>query len=90
MTLLLLFARHLGLVPGVFTWKPINVQIYDRHVEQVYEMLERDSIECEPEIWLNPDVTDFYDFTMKDIEVRGYPKKKIREKNPQLTFPLGI
>mgnify|MGYP003299623569 CR=1 FL=1 len=90
MVFLLLFARHLGLTPGVFTWKPINVQIYDRHVEQVNEMLERDSVDCQPEVWLNPEVTNFYDFTMKDIEVRGYPKKLIREKNPQLPFPLGI
>ena len=90
MVFLMLFARHLGLTPGIFTWKPINVQIYDRHVEQVYEMLDRDSVECQPEIWLNPDITNFYDFTPKDIEVRGYPKKLIREKNPQLQFPLGI
>ena len=90
MVFLLLFARHLGLTPGIFTWKPINVQIYDRHVEQVYEMLERESIDCQPEIWLNPEVTNFYDFTPKDIEVRGYPKKLIKEKNPQLKFPLGI
>ena len=60
-TLLMLFARHLGLTPGVFTWKPINVQIYDRHVEQVYEMLERDSIDCRPEVWLNPNIDNFYE-----------------------------
>ena len=90
MVFLLLFARHLNLNPGIFTWKPINVQIYDRHVEQVHEMLGRDSVDCQPEIWLNPEVTNFYDFTPKDIEVRGYPKKLVKEKNPQLTFPLGI
>jgi len=90
MVFLMLFARHLGLIPGIFTWKPINVQIYDRHVEQVHEMLGRDSVDCQPEIWLNPEVTDFYDFTPKDIEVHGYPKQLIKEKNPQLKFPLGI
>ena len=88
--LLMLFARHLNLVPGIFTWKPINVQIYDRHVKQVREMLERDSVFCEPEIWINPEKHDFYEFTMEDIEVRGYPKKLIREKNKQLKFDLGI
>ena len=87
---LMLFARHLGLNPGIFTWKPINVQIYDRHVEQVHEMLERDSVDCSPKIWLNPDITNFYDFTLKDIEVRDYPKTLIKKKNPQLKFPLGI
>ena len=87
---LMLFARHLGLNPGIFTWKPINVQIYDRHVEQVHEMLERDSVDCSPKIWLNPDITNFYDFTLKDIEVRDYPKTLITKTNPQLKFPLGI
>ena len=88
--LLMLFARHLGLTPGIFTWKPVNVQIYDRHVEQAKELLRREPVDCQPEIWLNPDINDFYEFTPKDIEVRGYPKKLIREKNPQLKFPLGI
>lgn len=88
--LLLLFARHLKLNPGIFTWKPINVQIYDRHVEQVLEMLEREPVDCNPEIWLNPDITNFYDFQPKDIELRGYPRKLVKEKNPQLKFPLGI
>ena len=90
MVFLLLFARHLGLTPGIFTWKPVNVQIYDRHVEQAKELLRREPVDCQPEIWLNPDINDFYQFTPKDIEVRGYPKKLIREKNPQLKFPLGI
>lgn len=90
MVFLMLFARHLDLNPGIFTWKPINVQIYDRHVEQVQEMLRREEVDCEPVIWLNPEVTDFYDFTPNDIKVVGYPMKLIKEKNPQLNFPLGI
>ena len=43
-----------------------------------------------PELWLNPEVTNFYDFTPNDIKVKGYPKALVREKNPQLDFPLGI
>lgn len=85
-----LVARHLNLVPGRFTWFYNNIQIYDRHVEQAREMIRRESIDCQPEIWLNPGKTDFYDFTPQDIEVRGYPKKLIKEKNPQLKFELGI
>ena len=88
--LLMLFARHLGLTPGVFTWKPINVQIYDRHVEQVKEMLGRDSVDCAPVIELNEEKTDFYDFTPDDIKIKDYPLQKVKTKNPQLPFPLGI
>ena len=90
MVFLMLFARDLELNPGIFTWKPINVQIYDRHVEQAKELLNREPVDCQPEIWINPEITNFYDFAPKDIEVRGYPRKLIKEKNPQLKFPLGI
>ena len=76
--------------PGVFTWKPINVQIYDRHIEQVHEMLGRESVDCAPYIELNPDKTDFYDFNPEDIQIKEYPFQKIKAKNPQLPFPLGI
>ena len=88
--LLMLFARHLDLTPGIFTWKPINVQIYDRHIEQVKEMLGRESVECQPYVELNPDKTDFYDFTPQDIKIKDYPLQKVKTINPQLTFPLGI
>ena len=90
MVLLLLFARHLDLTPGKFTWKPVNVQIYDRHMDQVKEMLGRDSVECAPYIELNPDKKDFYDFTPADIQIKEYPYQKIKTINPQLPFPLGI
>lgn len=88
--LLMLFARHLNITPGIFTWKPINVQIYDRHVEQVEEMLGRESVDCAPVIELNEDINDFYDFTPADIKITGYPLQKVKTKNPQLPFPLGI
>lgn len=85
-----LVARHLNLTPGRFTWFYNNIQIYDRHIEQAKELLKREPIECQPEIYLNPDKHDFYDFTPEDIEVRGYPRKLIREKNPQMKFEIGI
>ena len=87
---LALIARHFGYAPGKFTWFVDNVQIYDRHTEQVRQMLERESVECAPRVWINPDKTDFYDMTIDDIKVEGYPRDLIREKNPQLTFPIGI
>ena len=88
--LLMLFSRHLNLTPGVFTWKPINVQIYDRHIEQAKEMLKRDAVDCVPVIELNENKTNFYDFTPEDIKIKNYSLQEIKEKNPQLSFPLGI
>ncbi len=83
-------AQDLGLVPGTFTWKPINVQIYDRHIDQAIEMLNRDPINCKAEITLNSDITRFEDFMPDDVQIIDYPREKIKTKNPQFKFPLGI
>lgn len=85
-----LVARHLGLTPGRFSWFYNNIQIYDRHIEQAKELIAREPVDCEPKIWLNPEKTNFYDFTIDDIKVTGYPRAEIKEKNPQMKFDLGI
>ena len=85
-----LIARHLGYTPGRFSWIYDNIQIYDRHVEQAKEMLKREPIDCNPHIEINPEKTNFYDMRPEDIKIEGYPLKKIKEKNPQLKFDLGI
>ena len=87
---LYLVARHTGYTPGRFTWFYNNIQIYDRHIEQAKELLEREPIDCNPEIWLNPDKRNFYDFTQDDIEVRGYPRKLVKEKNPQVSLETAV
>ncbi len=89
-TLMMMVARHLHIEPGKFTWVYDNIQIYDRHINQAVQMLNREPINCNPRIVLNPDIDDFYDFTVNDVSIEGYPRKLIKEKNPQLKFPLGI
>ena len=86
----MMVARHLNLTPGKFCWAYNNIQIYDRHINQVIEMLNRKPINCNPKIVLNPDVKNFYDFTLDDIKVVDYPREEIKTKNKQLKFPLGI
>lgn len=87
---LCLIARHFGYTAGRFTWFVDNIQIYDRHVEQVKQMLDRESVECSPYVWINPEKKSFYDMTIDDIKVLGYPREEIKQKNPQLKFDLGI
>lgn len=84
-----LMARHLGYVPGKFSWFVQNIQVYDRHIQEAKEMLARDPIDCQPEIVLNPDKKNFYDFTVEDIKIVGYPREQIKKQNPQLKFDLG-
>lgn len=88
--LLIMVARHLDLTPGRFTWFYDNIQIYDRHIEQANEMLKRRSVECNPKIVLNPDVHDFYQMKVSDIQIVDYPLAEIKTVNPQLKFDLGI
>lgn len=84
-----LVARHCGYTPGRFTWFYSNIQIYDRHVDQGEEMLKRKPVDCNPTIWLNPEKTNFYDFTVDDIKIINYPREEITKVNPQLKFELG-
>ena len=87
----LMVAKHLGIKPGVFTHVSENVQIYDRHIEQAKELINRQSVNCNPRLVLNvPDKTNFYDIKFEDFYMEDFPIEKIREENPQLEFDLGI
>ena len=83
-------AKELGLVPGTFTWKPINIQIYDRHIEPAIELLNRKPVKCNATIEVNEEITSFKDFTKDDVYIEDYPREKILKKNPQVNLPLGI
>lgn len=92
--LLMMIARHTGYEPGVFTHFVANEQIYDRHLWQANE-LEKRYYHClfaekrlegeKPYLFLNPDVTDFYEMTVDDFEMMNYEPMK-----PQLKLELGI
>lgn len=88
--LLLMVSRHCDYIPGIFMHVLQNVQIYDRHIENAKIMLERESIECTPILKLKDEKTNFYDITIDDFYLEDYPLAKIKEKNPQLKFELGI
>lgn len=90
MILQYMIARHLNLTPGRFSWFYNNIQIYDRHLNQAHEMLERESVDCSPKIVLNEEKHDFYDMGVEDVQIVDYPKTLIKTKNPQLKFDLGI
>lgn len=81
-------ARHCNMNPGIFTYFVQNVHIYDRHLDAVYELLNRKPVklEREPYIWLNPEKSDFFSFTPEDIHIYEYPIDKIKEQNPQINI----
>lgn len=86
----MMIARHCGYKAGIFTHFVQNEQIYDRHIEQALEMLKRKPIVCNPELVLNKKNTNFYLMKIEDFNLINYPQNIIRQKNPQLSFDLGI
>lgn len=83
-------ANVLGYEPGIFTWFVENVQIYDRHIPLVEEMLNREEIDYPVEIRMERKITDWYDVRVKDFAIFNYDCKAIEDKNPQIKFPVAI
>ena len=90
--LLMMVAREVGMKPGKFTWKPVNVQLYDRHLDQAIEMLRREPVsDIDATIKLRAEATSFDEMTSDDLKVLDKEAiQKVKTKNPQLLFPLGI
>lgn len=73
-----MIARHCDLEVGEFTHFIQDLHIYNKHEENALEMLTREGTDV-PKLWINPDVTDFYDFTVDDFKLEGYePEKQLR------------
>ena len=90
--LLMMVAKEVGMKPGKFTWKPVNVQLYDRHLDQAIEMLRREPVsDIDATIKLRAEATSFDEMTSDDLKVLDKEAiQKVKTKNPQLPFPLGI
>lgn len=82
--LLMMVARHCGMVAGELLHVIVDAHIYDRHIDIVRELIERPQYPA-PKVSLNPEVTDFYDFTTDDLIVEGY------ECGPQVKgIPIAV
>ncbi len=66
-----MFAQVSGLEAGELVHVIADAHIYDRHVEHIRELISRTPYPA-PRLRLNPDVKDFYDFTVDDFEIVGY------------------
>ena len=70
--LLLMFAQVSGLRPGKFTHVVNNLHIYDRHLDIAKTLLYNSQKKQETAYWINPEITNFYDFTENDIKLLNY------------------
>lgn len=75
--LLHMVARHTGLEVGLLTHVIGDCHIYNKHEEIAKELLSREPMNA-PALWINPEVTDFYEFTEDDFKLVDY------ETHPQI------
>lgn len=88
--LLHMLAQVTGLEPGTLDWSIKDAHIYKNQIEGIKEQIRRGE-ELEdlpaPELWLNPDVNDFYDFDnskdCKDVKVLNY------KHHGKISFPIA-
>ena len=79
-----MIAQSVGMKAGEFVHMIADAHIYDRHVPLIRELIAREPLPA-PEFWLNPEITDFYQFTRDDVKLINY------ETGPQITnIPIAV
>lgn len=88
--LLKMLAQVTGLKAGMIDWSIKDAHIYVNQVDGIKEQLERFHTKGDikaPELWLNPEIKDFYAFDsskdIKDVKLIGY------EHMGKIKFPLA-
>ncbi len=66
-----MLAQVSGLKAGELIHVISDAHIYDRHVDIVKELICR-PVHPAPQLWINPEIKNFYDFTVDDIKLENY------------------
>ena len=79
-----MLAQVTGFKPGELVHVIADAHISDRHIPIVKELITRPTHPA-PKFYMNPDVKDFYDFTLDDFRIEDY------ETGPQIkNIPIAI
>ena len=79
-----MLAQVCGMKAGEFVHVIADAHIYERHVPMIEELISREPLPA-PTFWLNPEITDFYDFTPDDVRLDRY------ETHPQIkNIPIAV
>ena len=74
-----MFAQVSNLKVGELVHVIADAHVYDRHIPQVERMLNGIAHPA-PKFWINPEVTDFYKFTVDDVKLEDYEFEPFNEK----------
>jgi thymidylate synthase len=66
-----MIAQVTGYALGTLTFNIDNVHLYERHLEPLQEQIQREQYNA-PELWINPEITNFYDFKIDDFKLINY------------------
>jgi len=66
-----MMAQVTGYELGTFTVNIDDAHIYDRHIEGLRQQIQEKTYPA-PKIWINPEIKDFYEFTVDDIKLIDY------------------
>ena len=79
-----MIAQVTGFKPGELVHVIADAHIYDRHIPIVKELIERETYPA-PKFKMNPNVKDFYEFTVDDFTIEDY------KTGPQVkNIPIAI
>ncbi|CDD55330.1 thymidylate synthase [Bacteroides pectinophilus CAG:437] len=78
-----MIAQVSGLEAGELVHVIADAHIYDRHIPLVKELIKRQTYDA-PVFHMNPDVKDFYEFTVDDFELEDY------KYGPQIKIPVAV
>lgn len=81
----MMVAGHLGYKVGKFCHFVQNLHVYDRHMDALNELLEREPLDVQPKLILKEN-KNFYEYTIDDFEITGI--ENIKKINSSLE--LGI
>lgn len=79
--LLVMFAQVSGLKAGELVHVISDAHIYDRHIPIVKEILEKPQHPA-PKLIVDPDIKNFYDFTVDSFKLENYEFEKLDTKIP--------
>jgi thymidylate synthase len=81
--LTMMVAQVTGLKLGDFVHTFGDAHLYTNHLEQVATQLDREPLPL-PQMWINPEVNNIFDFRYDDFELRDY------QHHPHIAAPIAI
>lgn len=69
--LLCMVAQVCNLKVGKLIHQIGSAHIYEKHVDSLIDQISRDSYHA-PKLWINPEIKDFFDFTIDDFKLIDY------------------